>query len=184
MRLVSVDIETTGLDPTRHETWEVAIVPLEGRQGRRIDPRGYQLPVSLVGADSKALEVGGFRERYEMPPTATISMRHLPNGTGTLELLDEGLRWLHTELTDAHLLGCSVHFDAAFLAELFRRHGLGPEPWHHRYLDLGSYAAGAWGAKKPLSSKAMSDRVPNFDAHNAFSDALWNVQVYNFIRGT
>lgn len=179
-RIVSIDIETTGIDPQSHETWEVAVVPLEGIEGREPEPRCYQLPVTLVGAESEALKVGGYRDRYlDVAPGTAV--RRWPSGAVTVELLHEALLWTHEQLRDATLLGCSVHFDASFLAELFRRQGYNPAPWHHRYLDLGSYAGGAWGAKSALSSRAMADRYPNDAAHDAFADALWNVQVYQRI---
>jgi len=183
LKIVSVDIETTGTDPSRHEAWEIAVVPLEGIQGRRPEKRCYQIPVTLVGSQYEALKVGDFYGRYTWPrPDA--AHRIWDSGTTTQESLDGAFAWIFRELKDAQLLGCSVHFDAAFISELFRRHGFPAMPWHHRHLDLGSFAGGAWGAKHALSSKAMADRYPNEDAHNALADAEWNVEVYRQITGT
>jgi hypothetical protein len=179
-RIVSIDIETTGLDPTAHETWEITIVPLEGIEGHRPDARCYQLPVTLIGAESEALEIGRFGDRYTKPLPG-VAVRRWPSGASTTEPLTGVLLWIHEQLRDATLLGCSVHFDASFIAELFRRQGFNPAPWHHRHLDLGSFTAGAWGAGNALSSLAMSDRIPNPDAHDALADALWNVHVYRSI---
>lgn len=178
MEIVSVDIETTGLDPTRHETWEIAVVPV----GKKAVPRCYHLPITLVGAERRALKVGNFEGRYLDPAPGTAEHRWPAEGHRP-EPLGEVIGWLHETLTDTQLMGCSVHFDASFLAELFRRHGLAPEPWHHRHLDLGSFAAGAWDAKHALSSKAMSDRIPNNRAHDAYADAIWNAVVYDRIVG-
>jgi DNA polymerase III epsilon subunit-like protein len=176
-RLVSVDIETTGLDPQRHEIWEVALVPVNPYE----DSWCYQLPVTLIGASGEALEIGGFSERYGAPGPNFV-IRRWPSGASSPEGLEGALRCIYNQLNGATLLGCSVHFDASFLAELFRKHGfLDPEPWHHRYLDLGSFAGGAWGVKHALSSKAMSDRYTNANAHDALADARWNVEVYRKI---
>lgn len=58
-----VDTETTGLDPDRHQIWEVALILPDGA--------GYvwQLPVDLARADPIALNIGRFHERRvpEMP---------------------------------------------------------------------------------------------------------------------
>jgi oligoribonuclease (3'-5' exoribonuclease) len=159
VKIVSVDIETTGLDPQRHEVWEVACIPVDAPSHSFC----YQLPATLNGAEATALEVGRFRSRY-LEPKAGQAIQRWPSGAITIVSLDEALKRIEQELQDAQLLGCSVHFDANFLAELLARGGRSAL-WHHRYLDLGSFAAGAWGAKHALSSKAMSDRVPNLDAH-------------------
>lgn len=76
-RLVFLDTETTGLDPDRHEIWEVGCVVREepteqersaaARAGKTIDVdrREYvwQLPVDLSKADPIALNVGQFFTR-------------------------------------------------------------------------------------------------------------------------
>jgi DNA polymerase III epsilon subunit-like protein len=178
MNIVSVDIETTGLNHRRHEVWEAALVPINPAFTN--DCWCYQLPITDAGAEDAALKVGGFGERYTNPGAGLVT-RRWPSGTTSVEGLPGALNRMHHELTGATLLGCSVHFDAAFLAELFARHGLTPEPWHQRYLDLGSFVGGAWGAKAALSSKAMPDRYPNEDAHDALADARWNVEVYKKI---
>lgn len=177
MNLISVDIETTGLDPQRHETWEVAIVPVDAPNSAYC----YQLPVSLAGAEEEALEVGRFRDRYLNPPAGWCVLREPGKRLRDERRLDQALRDISIDLAGAHLLGCSVHFDAAFLSALLARHGMAPQPWHHRHLDLGSFAGGAWGAKIPLSGQSMADRYPNPDAHDALADALWNVEVYRRI---
>jgi DNA polymerase III epsilon subunit-like protein len=182
MNIVSIDLETTGLNHRRHEIWEAALVPVNPNFDR--DCWCYQFPISGVGASAEALEIGGFADRYESPGAGMV-IRRWPSGTTSVEGIEGALARMHALLDGATLLGCSVHFDAAFLAELFVRHGLQPEPWHHRYIDLGSFAGGAWGAKHALSSKAMSDRYPNEEAHDALADARWNVEVYEAItRGT
>lgn len=190
MQLVSVDIETTGLDPQRHEIWEIAAVDVES--GNKL---GWKLPVyKLQEAEPGALTVGGFYENgckdpdycestvkvRAKPldyPTAVRRYTHEPETALVGAVAEEVAKFLD----GAALLGASVHFDAEFLREWLRQNRQ-CGTWHHRYLDLGSFAAGAWGAKQALSSKAMSDRYPNENAHNALADALWNIKVYEAIR--
>lgn len=87
MKLAFVDTETTGLDPDRHEIWEVALIvreevepepreiierdgpeivgrTLESQPRRMIDTEYvWQLPVDLARADLIALNIGRFHER-------------------------------------------------------------------------------------------------------------------------
>lgn len=195
-KIVSVDVETTGLAPERHEIWEVGIVPVDS--GR--EPMWYQFqPTELERSDPKSLQVGGFYERFDWLADPRLSRDMLVEGvvddagedgatgykavTSAVEVC-----WrIAKELEGATLLGLNVgSFDAPFLAALLRKYGHSPT-WSHRYLDLGSYAAGAWGAKNVLSGSAVAERmeargVVNDELHNAYTDARWNVDAYQAIR--
>lgn len=197
-KIVSVDVETTGLVPGTHEVWEVGIVPVDS--GR--EPMWYQFqPTELENAEASALNVGGFYERFDWIADPRYARDMLVEGVIKDE--DEGTEapsgskavtggaeacWkIAKELEGATLLGQNVgSFDAPFLRELLRRYGHSPT-WGHRFLDLGSYAAGAWGARNVLSSRAIADRmeahgIVNDDLYNAYADARWNVDAYQAIR--
>lgn len=197
-KIVSVDLETTGLSLDSHEVWEVGIVPLDS--GR--DHMHYQFqPTELPDSSPHALMVGGFYERFDWIGDPRFARDMLvdgvfkdeeeetekPSGHKAVTGAAEACWKIAKELEGATLLGLNVgSFDAPFLAGLLRKFGHGPT-WSHRSLDLGSFAAGAWGAKQPLSGKAISDRlekrgIENRGVHNAYNDALWNADAYNFIR--
>lgn len=197
-KIVSVDLETTGLLPDYHEVWEIGIVPLDtGREHMH-----YQFqPTELEAAESQALQVGGFYERFDWIGDPRLARDMLvegviideeegteePSGHKAVTGAGEAAWKIARELEGATLLGLNVgSFDAPFLAALLRKYGHSPT-WSYRSLDLGSFAAGAWGAKQPLSGKAISDRlekrgIENRAIHNAYADALWNADAYNFIR--
>lgn len=201
-KIVSLDLETTGLLPDTHEVWEVGIVPLD--TGREHIHFQFQ-PTDLTVSESAALQVGGFYERFDWIGDPRYARDMLVQGVIVEEDEDTGEKtekpsehkavtsagqalWkIAKELEGATLLGLNVgSFDAPFLAALLRKYGHNPT-WGHRYLDLGSFAAGAWGAKQPLSGRAIADRldkhgIKNRGEHNAYHDALWNVDAYNFIR--
>jgi DNA polymerase III epsilon subunit-like protein len=195
-KIVSVDLETTGLLDT-HEVWEVGIVPTD--TGR--EPLHYQFqPTELEKAEASALVVGRFYERFDWIGDPRLARDMLVQGVikdeeaGTESPSDhkavtgaaEACWRIAKELEGATLLGLNVgSFDAPFLARLLRKYGHNPT-WGHRYLDLGSFAAGAWGAKNTLSGRAITDRleahgVENSEAHNALADAVWNVDAYHAI---
>lgn len=180
MKLVSLDLETTGLDPTRHEAWEIAVIDV----GEPKSFLHFMMPVTMVGAEAKALGVGAFKERYRYDERG-MAIQH--NGPGVSRQLPVGtvVDQLHEFVKDSRLMGCSVHFDAAFLSELFRKHGMDPiAPWHHRHLDLGSYVAGREESQEPWGSSSMqSEILPNNNPHTAFGDARWNVYLWKQVSG-
>lgn len=196
-KVVSVDVETTGLLPEYHEVWEVGIVPADS--GREHMHYQFQ-PTELEKAEAKALQVGGFYERFDWLGDPRFARDMMVEGVEKDE--DEGVErpsgskavtgaaeacWrIAGELEGATLLGLNVgSFDAPFLEALLQRYGHAPT-WNHRFLDLGSFAAGAWGARHTLSGKAIAERmeahgVVNGALHNAYADARWNVDAYQAI---
>jgi DNA polymerase III epsilon subunit-like protein len=180
--LISVDIETTGLDPARHEAWEIALIKVDEHEGDDPDFTPFEcslhMPVTLVGAEVRALEVGQYLERYTQPnPGQTTDTT-----SGRTVGIEDAVTLLFQALKGNRLMGMSVHFDASFLSELFRRYGWEPTPWHHRHLDLGSFAGGLWGYGQPLSSARLAEQhVPNPNPHTALGDARWNVSVWHEI---
>lgn len=196
-KIVSVDVETTGLIPGYHEVWEVGVVPVDS--GREHMHFQFQ-PTDLENSSPGALQIGNFYERFDWIGDPRFARDMLVNGvikdeeagtetpsehkavTGAAEAC-----WrISKELEGATILGLNPHFDAAHLTVLLNKFGHAAT-WNHRFLDLGSYAAGAWGAKNVLSGKAVSDRmeaqgIVNDEAHNGYADAKWNVDAYHAIR--
>lgn len=197
-KIVSLDLETTGLDPERHELWEIGIVPLDASK----PVLHYQVGCcALYNADPTALQIGGFYDRYGYPPVASDGERLMPFvhdmtnpsviGEGdsqraldyTIEPAWSAARTIAEALDGATLLGAAVQFDAGFLGPWLRDVGFAPS-WSHRMLDLGSFCAGAWGATAPLSTKAIAERFPNDAVHTALGDARWNMDVYRSVVGS
>jgi DNA polymerase-3 subunit epsilon len=83
---------------------------------------------------------------------------------------------LHELLLGNTIAGSNPRFDANILANQFLKMGLQPEPWHHRLLDLSTYAAGALGLpmdELPGLQKVCDIlEVPFPDEHSAMGDVL------------
>lgn len=195
--IVSVDVETTGLTPGVHEVWEVGIVPLDS--GREHMYYQFQ-PTDVENAEPRALQVGGFYQNFDWIGNPLYARDMLvegvikdeeeetekPSGHKALTGAAEACWRIAKELKGATILGLNPHFDSEHLEALLRTYGHAPT-WSHRHLNLGSYAAGAWGARNVLSGKAVADRmeahgIVNDAVHNAYADAKWNVDAYNAIR--
>lgn len=128
-RVIVVDTETTGLDHEQDFAVEVAWQDYAtGETGCFVPAHDPELVLAV--AHPTALEVNGYRER----------IMHRPQDDGT------EVDRLHDALDGATVVGSAPALDGAMLAKLFlAREGLRARPWHHRVVDLGSYAAGVLG---------------------------------------
>ncbi len=178
MSLVSLDIETTGLDPARHEMWELALIDVYTNV-----VIAFQLPATLKNADPAALVVGDYYERQdptkffckfgeEIQALAYLEQREAHERAAEIVKMTAGKT----------LLGACVHFDVSFLDPWLRMYGFVPA-WSHRYLDLGSFFGGKLGMDSPASTHRMAEAVPNDNPHTALGDAAWNIEVYRSVVG-
>lgn len=144
-KLCYVDCETTGLDPDRHQVWELAIIVEDPGE----DPKEYvwQVPVDLSLADPNALRIGRFYERrLKVNPIVNQARMHSVlwpsdekwTSAGALETTAETVAGL---LDGAHMVGATPSFDASFLAPWLRAHGQCPT-WHYHLVDIEALAAG------------------------------------------
>lgn len=148
MNLVFLDTETTGLDPNRHEVWEIAYAVGDGPIKSAIVPHKFTNP------DPLALKMNGYLDRAV---DAKVDQFF------EADLLDE--------LTGATIVGANPAFDTAFLRARWNE-----APWHHRLWDIEAYAAGVlgWDSLKGMAgvSEALRERgwqIPRPD-HSAAGD--------------
>jgi hypothetical protein len=170
--LCFIDTETTGLDPERHEIWEVAVSirePSDGGGWGEDAEYVWQLPVDLARADTIALNIGHFPERrwpiIRPGPMAEqgTALQEARAGTLTTDGLrlreDDMLDWaeMFARLTwGAHLIGCVPSFDENRLERLLRRLGACPG-WHYQPIDVETMAAGyVIGYAKGIARAALS----------------------------
>jgi DNA polymerase III epsilon subunit-like protein len=169
-RLAFVDTETTGLDPDRHETWEVGLV-LREENGAEFE-RVWQLPADLGRADPMALKIGRFHERrsdYDFLTEPAVFAAQFAGLT-----------------LGAHLVGAVISFDEERLRRLLRANGECPM-WHYHLVDVEAMAAGFRAMPPPWDSGELSRVVgvdpDQFDRHTALGDARWAKAVYDAVMG-
>ena len=130
MGIVFLDIESTGLDPDRHDIWEIAVIT-ENDVERLWWPRP-----DLSTADPGALRLNGFYDRT-MPGKLNRATGH----TFEWQPPERVAERVALRLAGNHLVGVNPAFDAAFLDRWLRRHGQAPA-WHYHLIDLGAMAYG------------------------------------------
>jgi DNA polymerase III epsilon subunit-like protein len=173
--VIFVDTETTGLDPTQHEVWEIALIEEDGTEYEwRIRPQ------RLDRAEPGALRVNRLYER-EMAARAvnpTKSFWTVESGN-----LDGYVAGKVAALTaNKHLVGVVPDFDARFLEVFLRQRGLAPA-WHYQTIDAEVLAAGRLGLSPPYRGEDIDralglDPPPPEDKHTALGDARWAMRMY------
>lgn len=169
MSVVFVDTETTGLDPDRHEIWEVAAIWRADSNDRWIE-RVWQLPVDLGRADSKSLELNNYHERAR--PTFSDALALFANDFASIT-------------RGKHLVGAVISFDEERLRKLLRANGACPE-WHYHLIDVEALVAGKLGIRPPWNSEELAEKVgvkppEGAERHTALADARWAKAMYEAV---
>lgn len=183
----ATDLETTGLDPAKHDAWEIAIVH-HGIDGIVSEYLWQKRPSeqALLEADPEALEISGYHERMVVPEGAEA----LDMITGQPLTLGELFEEIHQLLDGAILVGSNIGFDADFLRRM-----LGTAPWFYRPVCAVTLAAGFLYSAEPGAmpgearafstshvSKHMGVRQPGPDErHTALPDARWAFDLYTTV---
>lgn len=145
-RITVVGLETSGLDPARHDVVEVAWQDLEtGREGVFIPP--HHPNKVLANADLDTLRINRYIDRipYEKQDTRGNGFRALANELNGFDVI---------------LAGANPAFDAAFLSKLERMYNEEEADgadlfWHHRLLDVEVLAVKHFGVD------VLNDGIPS-----------------------
>ena len=187
-RRVFIDCETTGLDPARHEVWEVAMIVRDPDVG--IVDQEHRLltrPRDLAAAEPGALRAGRFYQRAVEIDDATswvVSDEPIkPVHDGWIDPYTTAFR-VAALTAGAHLVGANPAFDAAHLTGLLARHMLAPA-WHYRLIDVEALVAGAvrWETPKSLRDSAewLDLSIDEEALHTALGDARLARDVYDAV---
>jgi DNA polymerase III subunit epsilon len=161
---VSLDFETTGLDPLRDHIISFGIVPI--RNGRIVvGERIYQEVSPGVHPSPESVKVHGLR--------AT----DLRDGNP----IEEAAMSLHRALDGRFVVAWAAEVEAAFLASVFGRRA---RWWRRRIIDARvlahSVERDGAGDARSYTLTAVAERfgVPVHSAHDAFDDALTTAEVF------
>jgi DNA polymerase III epsilon subunit family exonuclease len=175
--LAFIDVETTGLDPNRHEIIELGCVlarqvPMEGKGSRLefVEEFEYRiLPEHLEDADPESLMINGFTaERWADAVPLEVAM----------EQFSEKVR-------GASFVAHNVSFDLAFVEKAFKRTGV-KNLMHYHKIDTISLAFAILYHNpevQKFSLRALCEYfgIQNKNAHTALSDARATFELYKHL---
>ncbi len=164
--LAFIDIETTGLDVTKHEIIEIGVVittpTLEIVEKFELKIK----PENIGNADPVALKVNHYkREDWENALSPSDAMQ-------TLSL----------KVEDCIMVGQNVSFDIGFLEYNFNKNNI-KNPMHYHKLDTISIAWAKLHKKKDITHFSLRELCKHFGienerAHSALSDAYATYLLY------
>jgi DNA polymerase III alpha subunit (gram-positive type) len=168
MRFVSIDLETTGLDPTFHEMCEFGWATHEYSDS-------FFVPIDVRKADPVAMEINGYLKRRKESNTVT----HGDAIQRITTLFDPAMSEEET------MIVCSPSFfDMGFLTAYWYKHTHVRPPWGHRnILDIKSFAAGLgydWRGK----NSEIGDKLGISDTsnHTAAQDAKYQLEIFDALK--
>ncbi len=171
MKIAAVDIETTGLDPRKHEIIEIGVVLFESETGQILETLNLKVkPERPEDGEPKAYEVNGYTEeawKDGMPLTEAM--------------------YLFREMTSgARMMAYNITFDWGFIQEAFRSTGAS-NGLHYHKLCLMSMAiiklphdkVKSWKLKDVAESLGIP---PEPSVHRALNGAMSAYEVYKQLK--
>ena len=122
-KIAFVDLETTGLDPFKHEIIEIGLVIYDVEKGTLEELNFKIRPMNIAAAEPKALEVNGYTE----------------SGWKNALPLRAVLQEVSSRCSGAYFLAYNATFDWSFLEAAYEKTRL-PIPCHYHRLCIMSMA--------------------------------------------
>ena len=181
--VVFLDTETTGLDPERHELWDIAIIEEDGTEHE-----WHVYPRNFYRADETAIRLTRYYERVAAGGKRTVTKKEgYPEREVTREvdafwspLAPRRIAREIAELTaNKHIVGAVPSFDVPFIRSFLANDGTAAYVWagHYHLIDVETMIAGRLQLEPPLDSDDLSRAIgvdpDQFDRHTAIGDARW-----------
>jgi DNA polymerase III epsilon subunit-like protein len=172
--LVFVDTETTGLDSSRHELFELALI--RRKPGHEDEEQAWWFPpLDLSTADPNALIFNNYYERRACAKRSGPDAEWVSRDEYVSEI-----HYLARALHGQTLAGANPHFDAGFLRAMMLKAQTVPT-WHHRLIDVESMAIPILGLEKPMGVSDLAEKleIEIKDRHTALGDCRAHRDIYD-----
>jgi len=169
-KIAFVDIETTGVDPYKHEILEIGcLVAKQNDDGSFVMIEEFEVkvkPEHIENAEPQALRINGYDE-------ANWMFAHT---------LEEALRLMNQKLgDDATMIAHNITFDYSFIINAYSRLGM-KDPFFHKYdtLTMAMMRFKDEEDTQRLSLRALCEKfgIKNEKAHTALADVRATFEVF------
>lgn len=164
--LVFVDIETTGLDVTKHEIIQIGAV-ITTPKLKVIEKFELKIkPEHIEDADHTALKINHYNKKDWQDASS----------------LEEAIQIFSKKAKDCIMVGQNVSFDFSFLQYVFAKNKI-KNSMHYHKLDTISIAWAKLNKKKNITHFSLREMclyfgIENKNPHSALSDAYATYQLY------
>lgn len=164
--LAFIDLETTGLDPIKHEIIEIGCV-LTDRNFKILEEFDLKIkPENIENADKTSLKINHFNEA----------------DWASAYSLKEALKIFSKKVQNCIMIGHNVTFDSSFLERAFIQAGI-KNLMHYHKLDTISIAWAKLHQEADLDHFSLRElclyfKIENKNAHSALSDARAAFELY------
>jgi DNA polymerase III subunit alpha, Gram-positive type len=170
--IILTDVETTGLDPRRHEIIDIGAIKIDqnlnvlGRFATKVKPQ------FLGSADPVALKINGYS----------------PDAWGCAEHPWTAFHDFHKFSAGEILAGWNVAFEFMFLKDAFQEYQVADimTSYAHLRIDLPSIAWALIPGLKKFSLNAVGAHFyipPEFEPHTAIGGAEYELEVFRHLKG-
>ena len=172
-KLAFCDVETTGLDPKKHEIIEIAVIIYDQEQNKIVKEWSKKAtPRHIQNADPIALDINGYNKEPE-----------LYKGN-----IHEIIKEYFNIINECIIVGQNIQFDIDFINEYRLEFNIGKETHRDRKLELKSMV---WFAIKDsniinrsLYSLCNYFGISNEGEHKALIDCKRTLEVYKCLINT
>jgi len=173
-QLAFIDLETTGLEPDKHEIIEIGIVLVEQSIS---DEKKMKMEVL------EEFEVKVKPEHIENADPVGLRINHYNEKDWLFAAdLQNALRTVSEKTKGAIMVGHNVAFDFAFLENAFERLGIENKMHYHKLDTISIAFAKLYGHENidKLSLRVLCEYlgIKNARAHSALSDARATLEVF------
>jgi len=167
MKLVALDLETTGLNPRTDQILQIGMALFESATGQIIDTFEVEVRHNRYEGDAYALAMN-----------ANL-LRRLANDQGKpihfveREVRNKLLGWGFGDTNRPTAVGFNVApFDLAFLKKACL------DMFHHRAVELGTLLMPVFSQHTPVSSKQFAKHIGEIVQHTALDDCKLAIKAY------